>query len=341
MRILCVVGAVLAVLFAAGCGGGTEAETGPETTHAHAEKPTHLKKVRVTLDGQEGAETAGIVMAGKLGYFTDLGLSVSILSPALPARPIPYVATREDDLGVAQEPQLVLSKEKGTPVVAVGSLIGRPTAAMIWLKKSHIASIADLKGKTVAIPGVPFQEAFLKSCLARYGLTLDDVKIKTVGYNLVAALAKGRADAIFGGSPNVEGVALESQGLPTVITRLKALGVPSYEELVVVARTDRVAKEPNLIRDFMSAVARGTAAAIEDPTGAVEAIEEVNAGTANLDREVLEAQLAATLPLLSRDGYMDLEKARRLAGWMHEEGMVKKPPPPSALLTNKYVAKSP
>ena len=341
MRIFCVVGAMLAMLLVAGCGGGTETETRPDNTRKQAERSAPLKKVRVTLDGQEGAETAGIVMAGKLGYFTDVGLSVSILSPALPARPIPYVATREDDLGVAQEPQVVLSKEKGTPVVAVGRLIGGPTAAMIWLKESRIASIKDLKGKTIAIPGIPFQKAFLKSCLARYGLTLADVKVKSVGYNLVSALAKGRADAIFGGSPNIEGVALKSQGLPTVVTRLNALGVPSYEELVVVARIDRVAKEPGLIRDFMSAVARGTTAAIDDPDGAAEAIEEVNAGTANLDRKVLEAQLAATLPLLSKDGYMDPEKARRLASWMHEEGIAEKPPPPSALLTNKYVAKSP
>ncbi|HSC21158.1 MAG TPA: ABC transporter substrate-binding protein, partial [Solirubrobacterales bacterium] len=188
MRVFCVVGVMLGVLFAVGCGGG-DAET--EIVHTRAEKPAHLKKMRVTLDGQEGAQSAGIVMAQKRGFFADAGLDVSILSPALPARPVPYVATREDDLGVAQEPQLVLAKEKGTPVVAVGSLIGRPTAAMIWLKSSQIKGIADLKGKTIAIPGVPFQKAFLKSCLARYGLTLADVEVKDVGYNLVSALVKG------------------------------------------------------------------------------------------------------------------------------------------------------
>jgi putative hydroxymethylpyrimidine transport system substrate-binding protein len=333
MRAFCVVGMVMAMLVAAGCGGETETQAG----HPVAKRPAHLEKLRVTLDGQEGAENVGIVMAQKRGYFADAGLAVSVLSPALPARPVPYVVTGEDDLGVAQEPQLVLAKEKGAPVVAVGTLVGRPTAAMIWLKKSHIDGIADLKGKTIAIPGVPFQKAFLKSCLARYGLTLADVEVKNVGYNLVPALVKGRADAIFGGSPNLEGVALESQGLETVVTSLESLGAPRYEELMVIARTDRVAKDPSLIRGFMSAVARGTAAAVEDPQEAAEAIEEVHAGTATLNRQVLEAQLTATLPLLSKNGYMDPQTADHLVSWMHEEGMVEEPPPVSALLTNKFL----
>jgi ABC-type nitrate/sulfonate/bicarbonate transport system substrate-binding protein len=72
---------------------------------------------------------------------------------------------------------------------------------------------------------------------------------------LVSALLSGRADAIFGGSWNVEGIELESRGAEPVITRIQDLGIPDYEELVMVARSDLVADDPRLIRDFMSAVA--------------------------------------------------------------------------------------
>ena len=60
---------------------------------------------------------------------------------------------------------MVLERARGAQVVAVGSLISDPTAAMIWLEKSHIGGIADLKGKTIAIPGLPFQKSFLQSIL--------------------------------------------------------------------------------------------------------------------------------------------------------------------------------
>jgi putative hydroxymethylpyrimidine transport system substrate-binding protein len=292
--------------------------------------------VTVTLNGHEGPENVGVLMAQKQGYFADAGLSVSVFSPVLPGRPVQYVTTRQDDLGITQEPQLVLAKEKDAPVIAVGSLVSQPTGSMIWLKRSNIDGVADLKGRTVAIPGVPFQEDFLKSALAGYGLTLDDVEVKSVGYGLVPALVSGRADATFGGSWNLEGAELESRGLKPVVIRPRTLGLSSYDELMVIARPDLVAKQPDVIRDFMAAVIRGNAAAIEDPAAAVEAIEEADLGGPESSRKTLEAKVAATLPLLSKSGYMYSEEAIRLVDWMHEQGMIKGFPTPAMLLTNEF-----
>jgi putative hydroxymethylpyrimidine transport system substrate-binding protein len=300
-----------------------------------------MREVQVTLDGWEGPGNVGLVMAFERGYFADVGLDVSLYAPATPTRPIEYVVDGTDDLGISNQPQVVLAKEKGEPIVAVGSLISQPTMAMIWLKKSKIHGIASLKGKTIAVPGLPFQEAFLQSLLARAGLALDDVKVKDVGYKLVPALVSGRADAIFGGSWNVEGAELESRGLKPVITRVEDLGFPAYEELVVIARNDRVVEEPQLIRDFMSAVARGTAAAVEDPKGAIEAIEKSVESNPESSRKDTEAEIEATLPLLSKTGYMSPGQASRLVSWMHEEGSIQRKIPVSALLTNDYLTQQP
>lgn len=327
----------MGALVLAGCGSKGSADDAE--TQATAFQP--LRNLTVTLDGHEGPENVGILMAQKRGYFADARLSVSVLSPASPARPVAYVATRLDDLGVTQEPQLVLAREKGALVIAVGSLVKQPTAAMVWLKTSQIGGIADLKGKTIAIPGVPFQEAFLGSLLARYGLKLDDVEVKNVGYELVPALASGQADAIFGGSWNLEGVELKSRGLEPVVTHLRGYGVPPYDEDVVIARTDRVSQDPQLIRDFMMAVTRGAAAAVEDPRAAVNAIEEAGIGNYELSRKVTEAEVAATLPLLSTSGYMNADHATRLADWMYEQGLVKRRLPASTLLTNDYLPPQP
>ncbi len=323
-------------LLLAGCGSQGSAETaGTESTD---QRP--IRNLTVTLDGHEGAENVGILMAQQRGYFTDARLSVSIFSPVRPARPVQYVVTRQDDLGVTQEPQLAMAKAKRAPIIAVGGLVHQPTAAMIWLKKSQINGIADLKGKTIAVAGVPFQEEFLENLLSRSGLTLDDVKVEDVGYELVPALVSGRADAIFG-SWNLEGAELESRGLKPVVTRLKSLGVPSYDEFVVIARTDRVAKEPGSIRDFMAAVARGTAAAIEDPQAAVEAIEQAGLGGSQPSRKTLEAEVSATLPLLSKSGYMVPEQSLLLTDWMRDEGMIKRSPTPPEMLTDEYLSWQP
>lgn len=308
----------------AGCGGGTET-AGPPVDP--------FRRIVVTLDGSYTAENAGLLMAWKLGYFDDVDLGVDLRNPVLPDRPIQYVAERSVDLAISHQPQVALAKEKGIPIVAVGNVISRPTAALIWLKKSGIERIADLRGKTIGFYGLSFERGLLQSVLARAGLTLADVKVERVEYETVPALVNGRVDAVIG-SWNVEGVKLESRGLHPVVTRMQSLGVPAYDELVVIARPDRLRKDPQLISDFMSAAARGTAAAIEDPAAAAAAIVEEGE---EVDRKAIEATVEATRPLFSRSGRMSLEQADRLVAWMREEGLLQRSLPASVLLTNSYL----
>ena len=329
----------------AGCGEGEEPETAAEPASDPVTKvapePRRDTHIWVSLNGHAGPENVALLMAEARGYFADRGLSVGVGTPSEPRRTIKYVASRTADLGVSQLPQLAMAAEKGVRVVAVGSLLPRPTAAMIWLRRSKIRDIADLKGKTIGVSGIPFQEGFLQIFLARAGLTLGDVRVKVVEYDLVPALVNGRVDAIFGGSANIEGTQLEARGLEPVITPARRLGSPAYDEIVVIARTRRVVRNPEWIRDFMSAVAQGAAAAVENPQEAVRVIEESSERDATLNRSELEAEVKATLPLLSKTGYMSPGRARRLIDWMRNERLIHRTVPISQLLTNRYLPPQP
>lgn len=342
-------GAVASLL--AGCGDGngvSEAEGGPETStpnRARAEtlnRPKCLapaqKALRVSLDGHVGPENVSFWMAKRRGFFADAGIRVRVLSPIVPNRPVRYLTSRVDDIALAQQPQVVIARALGAPVVALGSVVPRPTAAMIWLRSSGIRTIADLEGKTVAYPGVPFQKAFLGEILRQGGLTLDDVEVKPVGYRLVSALLEGEADAIFGGTSNVEGVTLESRGAKPVIRRVQDLGIPDYEELVMVARTECVSSYPQVYRGFMAALGRSTDAALNNPGAAVALIEENGESDPGSSRKEIEAQVASTFPLLARNAQMNLKRAGGLVDWMDQRGLIPQEPPISELLTNEYLA---
>ena len=320
-----------------GCGGGS----GAASTDARSEKPQKLQEVKVSLDGWRDPETVALTTARKLGYFEDEGLELRTYSPVSPVVAIPDVLGRVDEFGVSHEPQVVQARAKGAPIVILGSLVQQPTAALIWLKKSHINGIADLKGKTIAIPGLPFQKSLLQNLLAKGGLTLSDVKLESVGIKLTPALLSGQADAIFGGSWNVEGVELEARGLGPVITRVQGQGVPPYNELVLFARRDLLSENPQLVRDFMSAVVRGSAAAIEDPKAAVSSIEEGAERNPETSRKEIVAGVEATVPLLSENGYVSPSQASNLVDWMHEEGMIQRKVPTAALFTNRYLPAAP
>jgi putative hydroxymethylpyrimidine transport system substrate-binding protein len=345
VKIFCSVLALMAaVALLIGCGEGSETVT-EETRTEPVERPQRpdagdkpepskperkLRFMQITMDGKPSPENAGLLLADRLGYFADAGIDVAIYGPVLPARTVGYIAEGSSLIGVANEPEVVLAREKGMPLVVIGSLVDQPTMAMMWLPDSGIDGVSDLKGKTIAIPGLPFQKRFLEVILKQAGLSLGDVKLERAGYGLVNWLADGRADAIFGGSGNVEGAVLEGKGLEPVITPVTSLGVPGYDELVFIARKDSVAKDPKLLRRFMTAARRGTAAAIADPKAASEAVVDKSLERAPV--KATEAGVEATLPLYSKTGRASAEQASGLIDWMHEEGLIRRKLPVSALL---------
>lgn len=315
----------------AGCGASADTGGSTGTAAKDIEVPPLPSEIKVSLEGHKGAENVGFLMAEKLGYFEDAGLKVFLGAPAIPSNTVYYVATRIDELGVTRLPRVPIARENGLPVVAVGSVIPEPTAAMIWLRGSGVRSVADLKGQTIGISGIPYLKELLRVVLENAGLTPEEVTVRPVGYRTVPALLKGEVDAIFGGSSNIEGAALAARGAEPVVKRVQDLGVPDYEELVVITREDRAAADPEVIGAFMSAVKRGTAAAVRHPQMAAQLIAKSPETDPQATLGEIEAQLRATLPLLSRTGRVDPNQASGLLAWMREQGMIERAVPASEL----------
>jgi putative hydroxymethylpyrimidine transport system substrate-binding protein len=295
----------------------------------------------LTLDFYPNPDHAGIYMAQKLGYFEEAGLDVSITAPSDPAAPLKLVAAGRSDLAISYEPEVALAHEQGLDVVAVAAIVNRPLTSLIWLANSGIKGVSDLKGKTVADAGIPYQEAFLKTILARAQLSLSDVKAVNVGFGLLPALVGGSAQAMLGGYSNVEGVDLRERGKAPVITPVDKLGVPTYDELVLVANREKLEAEPEKFRLFIAALARGTVAASERPNEATQAILEANDA---LEPKLTKAEVEATLPLLNPSvppgqpfGFMNPDEWDTFAGWMRDNELIEGLPAASELLTNAYL----
>jgi putative hydroxymethylpyrimidine transport system substrate-binding protein len=294
----------------------------------------------LTLDFYPNPDHAGIYMAQKLGYFEEAGLDVSINAPADPSAPIKEVAAGRSDLAISYEPEVALARDKGLGVVAIGALVNRPLTSLIWLKKSGVKGVGDLKGRTVATAGIPYQEAFLKTILSRVHLSPSDVKEVNVGFGLLPALISGSAQAMLGGYSNVEGVDLRERGKDPVINPVDKLGVPTYDELVLVANQKKLEEDPQEFRLFIAALERGTNAAVKQPRAATKAVLEANH---SLEPKLTEAEIKATLPLLAARtagqpyGYMDPAQWRTFAGWMRDNGLITSLPSASELLSNAYL----
>lgn len=298
------------------------------------------EKLTLDLDFYPNPDHAGIYMAQEEGFFKEAGLEVAIDSPSDPAAPLKDVAAGRADLAITYEPEVMLAHEEGLDVVAVSALVNQPLTSLIWLKKSGIKGVADLKGKTVSYAGISYQQAFLKTILARAGVPESTVKTANVGFGLLPSLISGSAQAMLGGYSNVEGVDLRERGKDPVITPVDQLGVPTYDELVFVARRSTLEEQGQKIRLFISALKRGTEAAVKSPKAASEAIIAANP---SLEPKLAEAQIAATLPLLGARtegqpyGYLDPKEWEAFAVWMHDEELISALPKASELLTNSYL----
>jgi putative hydroxymethylpyrimidine transport system substrate-binding protein len=328
-RLTIVAIALLAIGFGlAACGAKSETGKGePE-------------KLTLDLDFYPNPDHAGIYMAQEEGFFSEAGLEVAIDSPSDPAAPLKDVAAGRADLAITYEPEVMLAHEQGLDVVAVAALVNQPLTSLIWLKSSGIKGVTDLKGKTVSYAGIPYQEAFLKTILARAKVPAAGVKTANVGFGLIPSLVSGSAQAMLGGYSNVEGVELREKGKQPVITPVDQLGVPTYDELVFVARRSTLEENGQKIRLFISALKRGTEAAVKSPKAASEAILAANP---SLEPKLAEAQIAATLPLLAARtagqpyGYMDPKEWEAFGAWMRDEELISTLPKASELLTNSYL----
>ncbi|HEY6636205.1 MAG TPA: ABC transporter substrate-binding protein [Solirubrobacterales bacterium] len=312
------------------CGGGDDATTG---------SASNPQPFTLALDWYVNPDHAGIYTAIERGFFRQVGLDVKPQVPSDPSAPIKEVAAGRVDLAVSYEPEVLLAANQGLQVEAVAAIVDSPLTSLISLPDAGIASAADLDGKTVGTAGIPYQSDYLETILQTAGLADSAAKEVNVGLNLLPALIGGRVDAILGGFRNIEGVDLQLRGLAPRVVPVDQLGVPSYDELVLVARKSTVDDHPDAIRAFIEALARGTDYARAHPQEAANAVISAGMG---LDPMQTRAEVAATLPLLAPPqgkpyGYVDPNAWRAYAEWMAGHDLISQARPTDQVLTNEML----
>jgi putative hydroxymethylpyrimidine transport system substrate-binding protein len=331
-RLLIVLGAALACLGLAACGEKKENLT-PSRSSAQS--------MTLMLDWFPNADHVGIYQALAEGDFTNAGLNVHVEVPSNPASPLQLLAAGKVDAAISYEPELLLARNRNLPLVSVAAIVQEPLTSIVSLGSQHIRTPAQLRGKTVGDAGIPYQHAYLQTILARAKVPPASVREVNVGANLVPAMLSKRVNATLGAYWNYEAVQLQQMGKRPNVIRMNQVGVPTYDELVLVVRRSTLQNQPDLIRRLVQAMARGYQSVRSDPKAAVANLVRANP---SLDRKFQNAAVRATLAaFFPRDsskpwGYQDPVQWNTYGQWMLAHHLISIPGAVSAASTNEELA---
>ena len=329
---LLAVGAILAALVLTACGEKKDTLT-----------PTaaQTQPLNLMLDWLPNADHVGLYTALADGEFGKAGLAVHVHAPTDPATPLQLLAAGKVDAAISYEPELLLARDAGEPLVAIAAIVQRPLTSIVSLGSRHITTPEQLRGKRVGNAGIPYQQAYLKTILDHANVPAQSVKQVNVGANLVPAMLSGRVDATIGAYWNYEAIQLRQQGKRPNVIHVEDVGVPTYDELVVVVRENEIANQNGELRRFVQALGRGYQAVRADPQAGVDALVRANPSlTAKLQLASVKATLPAFFPTAANLpwGWQDPKQWSAFGQWMLHQHLIKNAATIANASTNQLLA---
>ena len=313
--------AVCILMLLAGCG---------------AKPPESLTPIRLPLGYIPDIQFAPLYVAVQKGYFRDAGIQVSF-DYSMETDITALVGADQLPFGVVSGEQVLLARAQGLPIVYVAAWYQQYPVSVVAKSSENIHTPADLRGKTIGLPGLYGANYIgLRALLHAGGLTESDVKLDSINYTQVEALATGRDQAVSVYTNN-EPVQLRARGYA-----LTELRVADYVQLAsngLITNEKTLAQNPGLVRGMVKAFMHGLADTIADPAGAYEISKAYVENLAQLDSALQKQKLATSIEQWKapRLGYSQPAAWDSMQAVLLDMKLLAKPLDLAKAFTNAYV----
>lgn len=233
--------------------------------------------IKFTLDWKFEGPSAGFFLALDKGYFKEEGLDVTIDTGNGSVEAIPRVATGAYQMGFGDINSVIkfLDEDPSQKIKAVMMIYDKPVFSIVGRKSLGITDDPkSVEGKKLGAP--PPDGAFAQWAAFKAVAGIDDsaITIENIGFPVrEPMLAKGEVDAVFGFAFSVI-LNLKAQGTPAddISTILFAdHGLELYGNSVLV-NEDFAEANPDAVKGFLKALAKGFADAVADPAAGAAAV---------------------------------------------------------------------
>ncbi|HEY9881449.1 MAG TPA: ABC transporter substrate-binding protein [Leptolyngbyaceae cyanobacterium] len=214
------------------------------------------------LDWKFNVQFAGLLVAEHLGLYAEKGLAVT-LKPWESGVVVPeLVAANPMIMGCAEQNLILSAQAEGAPIRAIATMFQASPLALMSLPESRITSLQDLVGQKVGVHVDGLQVMDLVKGVS--GISNDDLEVVEIPYeNKYERLLNGELAAIQCYAVD-EPIGFEAKtGIEPGLLGLGDYGYEAYAQ-VIFAHTDLLEKEPEAVKQFLSATFSGWQKALED-----------------------------------------------------------------------------
>jgi NitT/TauT family transport system substrate-binding protein len=298
--------------------------------------PEPLTHIRLPLGYIPNVQFAPLYVAVEKGYFAEAGIEVEF-DYSMETDITALVGADNIQFGVVSGEQVLLARAQGLPVVYVMAWYQQYPVSIVAKADQKIQSPADLRGKTIGLPGMYGANYIgLRALLHAGGLAESDVTLDPIGYTQVESLATGHDQAVSVYTAN-EPVQLRAKGY-----ELTELRVADYIQLAsngLISNEKTIAENPDLVRRMASAILHGIADTIANPEEAYTISGKYVESLAQADQTVQKQVLTASIGLwtTARPGYSDPQAWENMQAVLLEMGLLSKPLDLTKAFTNEFI----
>lgn len=243
-----------------------------------------------------------------------------------------------EDVVIAGGDEAAVAVSSGNDLVVVGGYYQSYPGVIIVPEDSAIQSLADLRGRSVGVPGRYGESWYtLKVALNSAGLNEEDLTIQEIGYTQQVALVSGRVDAIVGFSNN-DAVQIRRAG--TAIREIPAADeIPLVGASLVTSRSVLDSRRDDL-QAVVAACAAGMESFVADPAAGVEATKAHVTDLVDAEQQAAAQAVAeATAALIApedgaKPGMLDTEKIATTVEVLSTQGLLGESPVDAATLAD-------
>jgi NitT/TauT family transport system substrate-binding protein len=233
-------------------------------------------KATLMLNWYVYGEHAPFYYGKEKGIYAKHGIDLDIQEGRGSAVSTQAVAAGTADFGYVDVPTMMRATIKGAPVEAIGvALQTSPMSAMGFVDK-NIRKPEDIKGKTVATTPGDSMSQIWPLFLKKTGLKESDFKtVSGDATTKLNAVINNRADLLLGYVMDQSMKIKDATGKDVFPIKFADYGIVLISS-GIIANTDYIKANPDLVRRMMAASVKSVEAAVKDPKGAAQAILNAN-----------------------------------------------------------------